>query len=173
MANLAAALIKHGKIQTTLPKAKALRPFVERIISMAKRAKNAPTPERALYLRRLAVSRVRDNEAIAILFNEKVEEFLNREGGYTRIYKLGNRRGDAAEMALIQLIPADDEGYSKSRKKGSAKPKAVKAAAQEEAPTAGAAAAAAEAESVAVAEAEPEAPEAAEEEASSEEKKGE
>ncbi|MDP0499082.1 MAG: 50S ribosomal protein L17 [Verrucomicrobiota bacterium JB022] len=161
IANLAAALLRHGKIQTTLVKAKALRPFVERIISMAKRAKQAPTPERALYLRRLAIARVRDKEAIAMLFNEKVDEFMNRPGGYTRIYKLGQRRGDAAEMALIQLISADDEGYSKSRKKGSAKPKAVKAASEEAAPVA-----TAEAETVATAE---EAPA----EASAEEKKAE
>ncbi len=79
------------------------------------------SPERRLHLRRLAISRVRDKNAVATLFNERVSEFLNRPGGYTRIYKLGNRIGDAAEMAVIQLIPANDEGYTKRRasRKGS------------------------------------------------------
>jgi len=123
MANLGAALIRHGRIQTTLPKAKALRPFVEKIITLAKKAENA-SPERALHYRRLAQSRVRDKEALGILFNDRASAFSDRPGGYTRIYKLGTRKGDAAEMAVIQLIPADDEGYGKkSRSKASsAKP---------------------------------------------------
>jgi large subunit ribosomal protein L17 len=123
MANLGAALIRHGRIQTTLPKAKALRPFVEKIITLAKKAEKA-SPERALHYRRLAQSRVRDKEALGILFNDRASAFSDRPGGYTRIYKLGTRKGDAAEMAVIQLIPADDEGYGKkSRSKASpAKP---------------------------------------------------
>ena len=117
MANLAVALIKHGEIKTTLSKAKALRPFIEKIITLAKEANASGTrPERALHLRRLALARVRDKEAVGLLFNERAKEFLDRPGGYTRIYKLGFRRGDATETALIQLIPADDTGYEKSRK---------------------------------------------------------
>lgn len=123
MANLAAALLTHGRIKTTLPKAKALRPFVEKIITMAKKAKQSP--ERALAYRRLAVSRVRNGEAVATLFNKRADEFLNRPGGYTRIYKLGTRLGDAAEMAIIQLIPAADTGYEK---KGKAQRKTAKVA---------------------------------------------
>ena len=111
MGNLAAALITHGRIQTTLAKAKALRPFIEKIITMARKAKKAE-PARSVYLRRLAISRVRDKEAVKILFNDKADQFMNRNGGYTRIYKLGPRRGDAAEMALIEFIAADDKGYS-------------------------------------------------------------
>lgn len=116
MANLAAALLRHGRIQTTLPKAKALRPFVEKVITLAKKAQNAPK-ERALHYRRQALARVRDKEAVALLFNERAEEFISRNGGYTRIYKLGNRLGDAADMAVIQLISAEDEGYPKKGRK--------------------------------------------------------
>ncbi len=134
MANLAAALLKHDQIRTTLPKAKALRPFIEKIITLAKKAHGA-SPERALAYRRLAVARVRDNDAVALLFREKVTEFTSRPGGYTRIYKLGNRIGDAAEMALIQLVPGSDEGYAKSRR-SPAKKKETPPAAVEEAPAA-------------------------------------
>ena len=129
MSNLGAALLRHGRIQTTLPKAKALRPFVEKIITMAKKAEGA-SPERALHYRRLALSRVRDKEAVATLFNERASAFTKRNGGYTRIYKLGNRIGDAAEMAVIQLIPEEDEGYPKKARKRPAK------AAKEEKPQA-------------------------------------
>ena len=110
MANLAVAIITHGRIKTTLAKAKALRPFIEKIITMARKAKKAE-PARAVYLRRLAISRIRDKVAVKTLFNEKVDQFANRNGGYTRIYKLGPRRGDAADMAIIEFIAADDQGY--------------------------------------------------------------
>lgn len=113
LANLSTALLTHGRIKTTLKKAKALRPFVEKVITLAKNG--------SLHSRRMAISRVRDTDAVHGLFDEKVEQFREREGGYTRIYKLGARRGDAAEMALIELIDADDEGYEK---KGKAKSKA-------------------------------------------------
>jgi large subunit ribosomal protein L17 len=121
MANLAIAIIKEGRIKTTLAKAKALRPFIEKLITLANRGTLAD--------RRLASSRIRSKEAVQILFNEKVEEFKDRPGGYTRIYKIGNRLGDAAEMALIELIPAADEGYGKKRKakKAAKKPAAAKA----------------------------------------------
>lgn len=117
MSNLGAALLRHGRIQTTLPKAKALRPFIEKIITLAKKAEGA-SPEKALHYRRIALSRVRDKEAVALLFNERAAGFGSRPGGYTRIYKLGTRIGDAAEMAVIQLIPAEDEGYAKKSRKG-------------------------------------------------------
>lgn len=127
MGHLATALLTHGRIKTTLAKAKALRPFIERIISLAKRAQNAPK-ERSVYLRRLAIARVRDKDAIKLLFNERAEEFANRNGGYTRIYKLAERRkGDAAEMALIELISGSDEGYPKRKRRTPAK-KAAQAA---------------------------------------------
>jgi large subunit ribosomal protein L17 len=134
MSNLGAALLRHGRIQTTLAKAKALRPFVEKIITMAKKAEKS-TPEKALHYRRLAISRIRDKEAVAMLFNEKASFFSERPGGYTRIYKLGTRIGDAAEMAVIQLIPAEDEGYAKKVRKGRpAKAEKAPAAAEEATP---------------------------------------
>ena len=113
LANLSVALITHGRIKTTLAKAKALRPFVEKIITLAKKAESSNEPERKLHFRRLAISRLNNPGAVAILFDERVSEFMERPGGYTRIYKLGQRIGDAAEMALIELIDGNDEGYSK------------------------------------------------------------
>jgi len=143
LSNLAAALITHGRIETTLTKAKALRPFVEKVVTKAKKASAKTDKKDALHLRRLALRDVRDPAAVDALFDEKVKEFASRPGGYTRIYKLGARRqGDAAEMALIEFVKADDPGYKKkARKKGAAKGK--KAAKKE--PAAEASAPAAEA----------------------------
>ncbi len=116
MSNLAAALITHGRIKTTLTKARALRPFVEKVITLAKRAAAKTEPSQALHLRRTALSSVRDEDAVTLLFNEKHKEFTNRSGGYTRIYKLGPQRlGDAAELALIEFVKADDPGYKKTQ----------------------------------------------------------
>lgn len=126
LANMASSLIEHGRIKTTLTKAKALRPFIEKIITLAKRAQSAQ-PERAIYLRRLAYSRLRNQKAVRLLFDDKVNEFLNRPGGYSRIYKLGTRTGDAAEMALIEFIQASDEGYKTSSRKGRTKKKKTSA----------------------------------------------
>ena len=134
MGNLAVALITHGRIQTTLAKAKALRPFIEKVITLAKKAEKANDAARKLHFRRLAISRVRDKKAVALLFDERVSEFTERSGGYTRIYKLGQRVGDAAEMALIELIDGNDEGYNKKPKKKAAKKAAKKVAKKEEAP---------------------------------------
>lgn len=117
LANLATALITHGKIETTLAKARALRPFIEKVITLAKRANQSEIGEQKLHFRRLAIARVRDVTAVGMLFNEKVLEFLKRDGGYTRIYKLVPRRGDASKMAIIELIAADDVGYKKARKR--------------------------------------------------------
>jgi large subunit ribosomal protein L17 len=132
MGNLAVALITHGRIETTLAKAKALRPFIEKIITLAKKAEKANDAARKLHFRRLAIVRVRDKKAVAQLFDERVSEFVDRPGGYTRIYKLGQRIGDAAEMALIELIDGNDEGYEKPKKKAAKKAskKAAKKAAK-------------------------------------------
>ena len=137
MGNLAVALITHGRIQTTLSKAKALRPFIEKVITLAKKADAANDAARKLHFRRLAIARVRDKQAVAKLFDELASEFANRPGGYTRIYKLGQRVGDAAEVALIELIDGNDEGYSKKPAKKAAKKATTKAAkVEEEAPAA-------------------------------------
>ncbi len=138
MGNLAVALITHGRIETTLPKARALRPFIEKVITLAKKAEKANDAARKLHYRRLAIARVRDKAAVAKLFDERVTEFTERNGGYTRIYKLGQRIGDAAEMGLIELIDGNDEGYDKKPTKKAAKKKAAKKVAKnaddEEAP---------------------------------------
>ena len=127
MSNLALALIKNGRIETTLAKAKALRPYIEKIITLAKKAKKTNDAARKLHFRRLAIARVRDKKAVAVLFDERVNEFIERPGGYTRIYKLGQRVGDAAEMGLIELIDSNDKGYEKPKKKATKK-KATKKA---------------------------------------------
>ncbi len=120
LANLGVSLITKGRIKTTLAKARALRPFIEKVITKAKKAaaiekKDGKLQPRALHLRRLALADLRDEDAITLLFNEKVAQFAKRAGGYTRIYKLSTRRtGDAAEQALIELVAADDPGYKKT-----------------------------------------------------------
>ena len=142
LSNMGASLIRHGRIETTLTKAKALRPFIEHVITKAKQAAALPKADgklsaSAIHLRRMALKDIRDEAAVTLLFNEKVAQFEKRPGGYTRIYKLGQQRiGDAAEMALIEFIAADDVGYSKSRgkKKAVKKPSAKKAAKTEAAP---------------------------------------
>ena len=122
LSNLATALITHGRIQTTLSKAKALRPFIEKVITKAKKAAGKTDKKDALHLRRLALQDVRDEDAVTLLFNEKYKDFVNRSGGYTRIYKLGPQRiSDAAEMALIEFVKAEDTGYTKSKGRRPAK----------------------------------------------------
>jgi large subunit ribosomal protein L17 len=133
LSNMGASLIKHGRIETTLTKAKALRPFIEKVITKAKNAAAAAEKKDALHLRRMALKDIRDEAAITLLFNEKAAQFANRSGGYTRIYKLGPQRiGDAAEMALIEFVAADDQGYKKpkkaAKKSGAKKAKAAPAA---------------------------------------------
>jgi large subunit ribosomal protein L17 len=137
LSNLAASLIEHGRIQTTLTKAKALRPFIEKAITKAKHAAAKSEKKDQLHLRRLVLADIRNEDAVTKLFNETYKEFANRSGGYTRIYKLGPQRiSDAAELALIEFVKADDQGYKKSKgsRKGKAK-KAPKAAKAETAPT--------------------------------------
>src|SRR4051812_10073059 len=140
LSNMGASLIKQGRIETTLTKAKALRPFIEKVITKAKNAATAKVKADALHLRRMALKDIRDEAAVTLLFNEKAAQFANRNGGYTRIYKLGPQRlGDAAEMALIEFVAADDQGYKKPKKaakKSGKKAKADAAPAAEAAPEA-------------------------------------
>ena len=137
LSNMAASLIEHGRIQTTLTKAKVLRPFIEKIITKAKQAAAKIEKKDKIHLRRLALADVRNEDMITKLFNETYKEFANRNGGYTRIYKLGTRQSDAAELALIEFVKADDPGYKKqksSSKKKAKGPKVKKPAAAVEAP---------------------------------------
>jgi len=146
LSNLAASLIEHGRIQTTLTKAKALRPFIEKAITKAKHAAAKTERKDQIHLRRLVLADIRNEDAVTKLFNETYKEFANRSGGYTRIYKLGPQRiSDAAELALIEFVKADDPGYKKSKGRRSAKARrAPKAATAEPTPAAAAAPAAVE-----------------------------
>ena len=104
LSNLGASLITHGRIKTTLTKAKALRPFIEKVITKAKQAAAKTEPKDAVHLRRLALASVRDENAITLLFNEKHKEFTNRSGGYTRIIQLEQRPGDSAQKAILEWV---------------------------------------------------------------------
>jgi large subunit ribosomal protein L17 len=96
MRNMAASLFRHGRVETTTAKAKELRPYAERLITLAKRGD--------LHARRLAATKIQDRQILGSLFDEIGPRFAERPGGYTRILKLGNRKGDAAEMSLIELV---------------------------------------------------------------------
>jgi len=120
LANLSCSLIENGRIKTTLAKARALRPSIEKAITLAKKAHSAEDTAQKVHFRRLAIARLRNKKAVSKLFDELVEKFVNRNGGYTRIYKLAlPRLGDASEMALIEFV---DEPTSKKNKKKPKKP---------------------------------------------------
>lgn len=110
-ANMAAALIKHEQIVTTLPKAKELRPVVEKLITLGKKA--AANPKTALANRRRAISIMRDQKQVAKLFDVLAERYASRNGGYTRVLKAGFRYGDAAPRAIIELVDRDPEAKGK------------------------------------------------------------
>ncbi len=98
-ANMAAALIKHEQIKTTLPKAKELRPVVEKLVTLSRRS--------SLHARRLAMAQVRDETQVKKLFDVIGPRYASRPGGYTRVLKAGFRHGDNAAMALIEFIDRD------------------------------------------------------------------
>ncbi len=128
LSNLAVSLIEHGRIKTTIAKAKALRPFVEKLVTKGKAG--------SLHSRRMALADLRHNEdAVTKLFTEIGPINAERKGGYTRIIKIGQRRSDASEMAFIEwvdlpasaaAVPAKEEKAAKSVKAPKA-PKAQKA----------------------------------------------
>lgn len=97
--NMAVALLKHEQITTTLPKAKELRPVAEKLISLAKRGD--------LHARRQAYAELRDDRIVAKLFSTLATRYKARTGGYTRVLKAGMRYGDAADMAIIELVERD------------------------------------------------------------------
>src|SRR5436190_20210108 len=95
--NMTISLLEHGQIKTTLPKAKELRPFVEKLITMAKIG--------TLHARRRAISKLANKAAVRVLFQDIAPRFIDRKGGYTRIMRLSNvRLGDAGSQAVIQLL---------------------------------------------------------------------
>jgi large subunit ribosomal protein L17 len=135
--NQATALLRHERIETTLPKAKELRPFVERLITIAKRGVAAGAENgKVLHARRLVLRDVHDREVVSKLFESLAPRFAARPGGYTRILRLGFRRGDSAELAQIELVGSEYDPNAESEKSAeTAKPKKgvgdrLKAAAQ-------------------------------------------
>lgn len=103
LANMACSLIEHKRISTTVAKAKALKQFVEPLITKSK-AENNQTAEKGTHNRRIVFSNLRSKEAVTELFGTVSEKVGERPGGYTRIIKLGNRLGDNADMAMIELV---------------------------------------------------------------------
>ncbi len=100
-ANMAASLIQHEQITTTLPKAKDLRPIVEKLVTLAKR--------RGLHARRQAISELRDQDMVRKLFDTIGPRYKEREGGYTRVLKAGFRYGDSAPLAVLEFVDRDVE----------------------------------------------------------------
>jgi large subunit ribosomal protein L17 len=124
VANLSCSLIEHGRIKTTLAKARALRPSIEKVVTLAKKAHVSSDPAKKVHYRRLAIARLRNKTAVSKLFDDLVVQFLERNGGYTRIYKLAlPRLGDAADMALIEFV--EEAPKKKAKKKKSAAKKKI------------------------------------------------
>ena len=100
-ANMANALIKHEQIKTTLPKAKELRPYVEKLVTLAKRSKGS------LHARRQAISVLKDEAMVKKLFETLATRYASRPGGYIRVLKAGMRYGDAADVAIVEFVDRD------------------------------------------------------------------
>jgi large subunit ribosomal protein L17 len=118
MANLATALFEHGKITTTEARARRLRPVAERLITFAKRGD--------LHARRQVLTTVTDRNVVHTLFTDIAPTFASREGGYTRITKIGPRKGDNAAMAVIELVPEEAEAKPRRRRARRAQPAAAR-----------------------------------------------
>lgn len=119
LANMACSLIEHKRINTTVAKAKALKQFVEPLITKSK-AENNQTVEKGTHNRRLVFKSLRDKYAVTALFGEVSEKVGDRPGGYTRVIKLGNRLGDNADMAMIELVDFNEvynAGKPKAKKR--------------------------------------------------------
>ena len=131
IANLSCSLIDNGRIKTTLAKARALRPSIEKAITLAKKAHASDDAAKKVHFRRQAIARLRSKTAVKKLFDELVEQFAGRNGGYTRIYKLAiPRLGDAADMAIIEFV--EEIQKKKPKKKRAPKKTKTKPEAKEE-----------------------------------------
>lgn len=120
--NQASALLLHERIETTVPKAKELRPFVERIITIAKRSlADASDPVRGVNARRLVARDIADRDVVTKLFDDIAPRFVERSGGYTRILRLGHRRGDAADVAMIELVGSEYDPNAEPKARGGKK----------------------------------------------------
>jgi large subunit ribosomal protein L17 len=126
--NQAQALLEHGHIETTVPKAKELRPFVERLITLAKRGIADGTPTRMLTARREVLRDIPNKDVVSKLFTDIAPKYASRPGGYTRLLRVGFRQGDAADVAQVELLGFEFDPKAKAakdEKKGEAKPKSV------------------------------------------------
>ena len=101
LANMACSLIEHEQIKTTLPKAKEMKRYVEKLITLAKKG--------GLHSRRTALARIKQEPAVAKLFSTLAERYTDRQGGYSRVLKAGFRYGDMAPMAIIELVDRDPD----------------------------------------------------------------
>jgi large subunit ribosomal protein L17 len=138
--NQAIALLRHERIETTMPKAKELRPFVERLITLAKRGvASGEANGKALHARRMVMAEIPDKAVVGKLFETLAPRFAERPGGYTRILRVGFRRGDSAEVAQVELVGSEynpREAEEQAAAKEATKPKSksvgdrLKAAAQ-------------------------------------------
>ena len=125
--NQAHALLKHERIETTMPRAKELRPFVERIISIAKRGVAGGAENgKSLHARRLVLRDIQDRDVVSKLFDTIAPRFESRPGGYTRILRLGYRRGDSAEVAQIELVGSEFNPNEEAEKAEAAQKSAPK-----------------------------------------------
>src|SRR5437764_14556504 len=112
--NQATALLKYEHLETTVPKAKELRPFVERLITVAKRGLAAGEANaRVLNARRLVMEDLQDRDVVSKLFDTIAPRFASRPGGYTRLLRIGYRKGDAAEIAQVELIGSEFDPNAK------------------------------------------------------------
>ena len=127
--NQATALLRHEHLTTTVPKAKELRPFVERIISIAKRGlAGGEANGKSLHARRMVLRDIQDRDVVSKLFDTIAPRFEGRPGGYTRILRIGFRRGDSAEVAQIELVGSEYDPNAETAKAetaAKAKPKGV------------------------------------------------
>ena len=103
--NMAQAIIKHEQIITTLPKAKTMKPIVDKLITLGKKG--------SLHARRQAFSQLRDNNIVSKLFGDLATRYAERQGGYSRVLKAGYRYGDSAAMAVLELVDRDEDARGK------------------------------------------------------------
>jgi large subunit ribosomal protein L17 len=108
LGNMVTSLLKHGRIVTTIPRAKEVRRVADKMVTLAKRS--------GLHARRQAFSVIRDRKVVRKLFDEWGQEFANRNGGYTRIIRIGPRRGDCAMMSIVELVTGSLEKPKPERK---------------------------------------------------------
>ena len=103
--NMAQAIIKHEQIITTLPKAKTMKPIIDKLISLGKKG--------GIHARRRAFSQLRDNDMVSKLFGDLATRYVDRHGGYSRVLKAGFRYGDSAAMAVLELVDRDEDARGK------------------------------------------------------------